>query len=54
MTSLPQMYFDNEVNQEDIYKQIILYSAHFRGMAHDWKLGQTCGSTRPNHRKLTM
>ena len=54
LTSLTQLHFDNEVDQEDIYKQIILYSAHFRGMAHDWKLGQTCGSTRPNLRNLTM
>ena len=53
LESLPQLYFDDYlVDHEDIYKQILLHSAHFRAMAHDWKLGQTCGSLRPNHKKL--
>ena len=52
LTSLPEFSFQNgTIEHGDLYKQIMLYSAHFRVMTHDWKHGQTCHTT-PNLRRL--
>ena len=52
LISLPEFYFETgTIEHESLYKQIMLYSVHFRVMAHDWKHGQTC-HTKPNLRRL--
>ena len=52
LTSLPKFSFEKgTIEHESLYKQIMLYSVHFRVMAHDWKHGQTCHTT-PNLRRL--